>query len=429
MKNNLEVNNLKNVTKTPRFDYRILGTLLLCGITTFSNIGCAGDKAQAQKVAATPPAKVENAPKENELSTITLTPEAESRLKINVETVVSQAVRSTREYSGEVVLPPDSTYTVTAPITGTLIAVGSPPASGTTIRKAQTVYKILPIVTSSERDQRELLERDTNIAATAADNDIEAAKTRVDAAKIRLARAEQLVKDGGGSQKAAEITREELRIAEITLKAARQRFEETKKVPPPTNEPVDVKSPQNAVIQKLHVTAGQTVASGTVLFEAATFQSVLVRVPVYVGELNTVEQRAAARIHTLNDVGGKGGRYAQPTNAPPSADANAATVDLYFILQNDGNSLRPGQRVGATLSVKTDSGDSLVIPQASILHDVSGGTWVYEQIAPLKYARRRVVVNRVADDIAILDNGPPAGTKIVTAGASELFGTEFSTGK
>jgi multidrug efflux pump subunit AcrA (membrane-fusion protein) len=407
-------------------NFSLVGVSVLIFSIIFSSFGCGGKTTAEQK---TSPAKVENPVKETELSTVTLTPEAEERLKIAVAAIVAQPVRETREYSGEVVLPPDSLYNVTAPIAGTLVAQSSTPDFGTPVRKGQTVFKIMPIITPAEREQRALLERDTNIAETAASNDIETAKTRVEAAKLRLNRAEELVKVGGGSVKAAEAAREDLRVAEIALKAARQRLAETKKIPAPEIVPVDVKAPRDGVVQRLHVAAGQTVASGTMLFEAATFSSVLIRVPVYVGELSGIAQRAPARIHGLNDTNDKGGRLAQPTTAPPSADANAATADLYFILPNGDGTLRPGQRVGATLAVNNNTGNQSVAPWAAVLHDINGGTWVYEVIAPHKYIRRRVVVARVVDDLAVLSEGPPAGTSIVTAGASELFGTEFSTGK
>lgn len=419
-------NSIMHLFKSSFSNFPSVGVLVLTFLIGFSSFGCGGKIAAEQK---TSPAKVENPVKETELSTITLTQEAEERLKIAVATIVTQPVRETREYNGEVVLPPDSLYNVTAPIAGMLVAQSATPDFGTPVRKGQTVFKIMPIVTPAEREQRALLERDTNIAETVASSDIEAAKTRIEAAKLRLNRAEELVKVGGGSVKAAELAREDLRIAEIALKAAQQRLAETRKIPPPQVAPVDVKAPRDGIVQRLHVAAGQTVASGTMLFEAATFSSVLIRIPVYVGELSGIAQRAPARIHGLNDTNDKGGRYAQPTTAPPSADANAATADLYFILPNGDGTLRPGQRVGATLAVNTNTGDQLVAPWASVLHDINGGTWVYEVVAPHKYIRRRVVVARVTDDLAVLSEGPAAGTSIVTAGASELFGTEFSTGK
>ena len=373
-----------------------------------------------------PQAKVENPQKESELATITLTQEAEERLKIQIATVSTRSVRETRNYNGEVVVPPDSINTVNAPITGTLS--GAKRASGMAVTKGQTVFRILPLISPAEREQLELVERDAKIAAVVARNDIESSKTKVNAAKLRVARAERLVKDGGGSEKAAEQMREELKLAEIALQGAQQRLEEIRNLPAQVNDPVDVRSPQSGVIQRLSVTAGQTVAAGTMLFEIASYDSVLIRVPVYVGELKLIEQGAAARVHGLNDPADSG-RYAQPAAAPPSADPNSATADLYFELSNGDGALRPGQRVGVTLPIRASVDNSLIIPWSAVIHDLEGGTWVYEQISPLHYVRRRIAVDHVIDDTAVLGSGPAVGAKIVSAGASELFGVEFGVGK
>ena len=73
--------------------------------------------------------------------------------------------------------------------------------------------------------------------------------------------------------------------------------------------------------------------------------------------------------------------------------------------------------------------ESLVVPFNAVLHDIHGGQWVYEAIAPHTYTRRRVQVTRLVGDVAALASGPAVGAKIVTDGAAELFGTEFMTGK
>ncbi|MEQ1851562.1 MAG: efflux RND transporter periplasmic adaptor subunit, partial [Chthoniobacteraceae bacterium] len=65
----------------------------------------------------------------------------------------------------------------------------------------------------------------------------------------------------------------------------------------------------------------------------------------------------------------------------------------------------------------------------AVLHDIHGGQWVYEQTADHTYTRRRIQVARLAGNDAVLTSGPAAGSKIVTDGAAELFGTEFMTGK
>jgi hypothetical protein len=61
--------------------------------------------------------------------------------------------------------------------------------------------------------------------------------------------------------------------------------------------------------------------------------------------------------------------------------------------------------------------------------DINGGTWVYENVSDHKFVRRRVQVKYVVDSTAVLKTGPPVGSKIVTAGAMELFGTEMGFAK
>ena len=64
-----------------------------------------------------------------------------------------------------------------------------------------------------------------------------------------------------------------------------------------------------------------------------------------------------------------------------------------------------------------------------MLHDAYGGTWVYEARPSHAFVRRRVSVRDQVDGLAVLDVGRPPGTKVVTVGAAELFGTEFGVGK
>ena len=72
---------------------------------------------------------------------------------------------------------------------------------------------------------------------------------------------------------------------------------------------------------------------------------------------------------------------------------------------------------------------SLVAPRAALLHDAYGGSWVYEAREGHVFVRRRVSVVDLVGDLAVLDQGPPPGTRVVTVGAAELFGTEFGVGK
>jgi RND family efflux transporter MFP subunit len=406
-----------------------VGLLIVLTLVAFNSAACVGNAAKDQKAEA--PAKVENPHKETELTTVTLTAEAEQRLGIQVATVAHEPRMRTQTFSGEVVLPPDSTFTVTAPVAGTLqrAARGTAlPASGMWVRKGQVVYQLLPYMSPAEQDQRELVERDAVILVSAAANEVNSATAKLEAAKARAQRAEQLVRDGGGSVKAAEAEHEQVRLADVALNAAREKLVLAKRVPPQKIEPVPIVVPRSALIQTVHAGPRQTVAAGTTLLDAADYQRVLIRVPVYVGDLKWIPVQQNAQVHGLSDSPGTAARTARPVAAPPSADPNAATADLYFELSNTDFSLRPGQRVGVTLRLLKDE-EGLTVPWSAVLHDVDGGSWVYEVVEPHKYVRRRVAVRRVDGDTAILAQGPTAGTQVVVQGASELFGSEFGAGK
>ena len=70
----------------------------------------------------------------------------------------------------------------------------------------------------------------------------------------------------------------------------------------------------------------------------------------------------------------------------------------------------------------------LVVPEAAVLYDIHGDAWVYEDLGSNSYARRRVQIARHAGNRAVVSRGITEGAKVVTAGAAELFGTEFGAG-
>jgi hypothetical protein len=69
-----------------------------------------------------------------------------------------------------------------------------------------------------------------------------------------------------------------------------------------------------------------------------------------------------------------------------------------------------------------------IIPYAAVLYDEHGDTWAYTSPAPLTFIRKRISVDYVSGDSAVLIKGPPAGTRVVTVGASELLGAELGVG-
>ena len=66
-----------------------------------------------------------------------------------------------------------------------------------------------------------------------------------------------------------------------------------------------------------------------------------------------------------------------------------------------------------------------VIPYAAILYDTQGGTWTYTNPKPQTYFRHPISVDQIVGDMAVLSDGPPSGTAVVTVGAAELYGSEI----
>jgi len=150
-----------------------------------------------------------------------------------------------------------------------------------------------------------------------------------------------------------------------------------------------------------------------------------VRAPVFGSDIPQVDRNRNAMIRPLGDKAASP-RSARPVNAPPSANAAAGTVDLFYALDNRDRAWRVGQRVAIELPTSGQA-VGLAVPTAAIVRDIYGGEWVYRKTAAGTYLRHRIEVASVAEGTALLSRGLDRGAEVVTDGAAELFGTEFGT--
>lgn len=70
-----------------------------------------------------------------------------------------------------------------------------------------------------------------------------------------------------------------------------------------------------------------------------------------------------------------------------------------------------------------------VIPYAAVLYDPEGATWAFTNPKPLLFVRQAIKVDYIVGELAVLLEGPPSGTAVVTVGAAELFGAEIGVGE
>jgi hypothetical protein len=83
------------------------------------------------------------------------------------------------------------------------------------------------------------------------------------------------------------------------------------------------------------------------------------------------------------------------------------------------------ERTGLRTAPVQRSGDHRVVPYAALIYDGEGKTFVYTAPKPLSFVRAAVVVDRIEGDQVLLSDGPAAGSRVVTAGAAEVYGSEL----
>jgi hypothetical protein len=83
------------------------------------------------------------------------------------------------------------------------------------------------------------------------------------------------------------------------------------------------------------------------------------------------------------------------------------------------------KRVGLQTAAIRENGPETVIPYSAVIYDAEGNAYTYTAPEPLTYVRKEIEIDRVDGNSVVLSDGPPAGTKVVTVGAAEVYGTEF----
>jgi cobalt-zinc-cadmium efflux system membrane fusion protein len=367
--------------------------------------------AAAQKA----PATVDNRVKESDLTRVKLTPEAEQRLGIELAAAVESEVSTVSAVAGEVMLIPGKALIATAPVTGTIHFARGNLGVGQNIRKGERVFRLTPVV-SPPRDLRVTFEAD-----------VQSTKARLETATQQLERARQLLQDLAGSQRNVEAAKQEFGQAKAAYDAAVERRDRLKTHPLEADVDMVIAAPATGVVRQVQAGEDQVVASGAPLIEVTDLSRVWLRVPVYAGDVESLAGQASVRVR---DVHGQGPtRQAVRVTAPPTADPLTVTTDLYFELANADGRLAPGQRLTAFLQSRKPSRKGIAVPTAAVLYDIYGGAWVYVNSAPHEYHRQRIELLYSESSSTVITRGLGVGTRVVSAGAAELFGTEFGAGK
>ena len=191
----------------------------------------------------------------------------------------------------------------------------------------------------------------------------------------------------------------------------------------------EIKAPQDAVLVRLNVTAGQIVAAGQALFQLTDPTAMWVRVLLNESDLQKVDRQRPA--HVLVASAGDVGLSAHVVASPGGGDTpdGYSGAALYYEPDREDHGLTLAERVRVELPLIGTGTHRQVIPYGAVLYDLSGESWVYTNPEPLVFVRAPIEIDYVEADLAILASGPPIGTAIVTTGSAELYGAEFGVGE
>ena len=117
------------------------------------------------------------------------------------------------------------------------------------------------------------------------------------------------------------------------------------------------------------------------------------------------------------------------TEVEPAEDAGYEPAKLHDV---EGSELKQvtltaegAERTGLQTAPVRRSGDHRVVPYSALIYDGEGKTFVYTAPKPRSFLRAAVVVDRIEGDRVLLADGPVAGSRVVTIGASEVYGAEL----
>jgi cobalt-zinc-cadmium efflux system membrane fusion protein len=358
---------------------------------------------------------VVHAASESDLDAVRLTAEAAHRLAIQTARVDDLTVRSVRLTSGEVIIPPGQTLTVSAPVGGELRAGSGAAvlAPGATVKRGEALLRIAPFAP---------VDRDIGVRA---EREVSATAAQLKAADARVTRLSQLGADKAVSRKVYEeavAARDTLR-ADVDAAAARAKT--IRQTPLLSDAMLIVRAPSSGVLRAVYAAAGQAVTSGTALLEIVAVEALQVRATVYAGDLTQLDTTQAARVRALS---GKldSSVEAQPVEGPPTANPERSSVDRYYALPT-GLAFVPGERVLVELPLRLEE-NARTLPRSALVYDALGAGWVYTCDGEHTFRRARLDPVRIVGDQIVFARGPARGTCVATVGAVEIFGSEFPPG-
>jgi hypothetical protein len=123
-----------------------------------------------------------------------------------------------------------------------------------------------------------------------------------------------------------------------------------------------------------------------------------------------------------------GGEEASATDEPAMVEPVEGSDDLLQVTLTADAAERIDLQTALVRTEGEGAAERTIVPYSAIVYETDGETWVYASTEDLSFVREHIVVQEIEGDRAVLSEGPPAGTEVVTVGVAELFGAEHGIG-
>lgn len=293
---------------------------------------------------------------------------------------------------------------ITAPAAGRISVSADAVAIGGAVEAGQTLATMAPRVAGVDR---------ATLAA-----DVAAADAELQAARTALDRAQRLLADKAGSQKAVDEAQARVDVARARRDGARGRLAQYQAgLGGGGRGGVAIKSPLAGTLVGVDVASGQSVEEGQRLFQVMDLTKLWVVAHVFEHDLPQIDGATGARLHVP-------GRSDEIVIAPPDGrlvtigrviDPETRTAPIIFELADPAAHLRIGQSVDVVVATGP-ARRALAIPQAAVLDD-GGRSIVFVMVEGEAFERRVVRTGVRSGGWVEVLAGVKAGERVVAEGA------------
>ncbi|MFO0973896.1 MAG: HlyD family efflux transporter periplasmic adaptor subunit [Phycisphaerae bacterium] len=351
---------------------------------------------------------------------ISLDAEAIERIGLKTQALAAATLPPQALAYGQLEADPALTFTLRAPLPGTLLAAPDHtwPALGDRLPDGLHVADLAARLSSVER--ADLAARLSTARAEVAED-----RAALDAARASYESKRRLNEQGRiVSDRATEEALAKMRSNEARLHAAQETvslIESALSATAGPAGPAPLVVPRGGEVIEVAAQPGESVDAGQTLLRVARFDRLMARVSVPAGE-GVTAMPAAATVVVLAEP--QTTCVARPVAVAAATNSAASGRGFILAMDHPAAELRPGLAVQAFLDLPGPASDGVILPASAIVRH-AGGTSVYVELEKGEFARRAVSLDRAAPGGWLSTRGAQAGDRVVTTGAALLLGQEL----